>query len=75
MKIPTPEQARQLLGAIRPNEPFGARDFALIVLDLHTGLRAAELCGQRGQPARSPGVARSPGGHRKRRGGSPNPFE
>lgn len=45
MKIPTPAQARLLLGAIRPNEPFGARDFALIVLDLHTGLRAAELCG------------------------------
>ena len=45
MRIPTPDQARQLLGAIRPREPFGARDFALIVLDMHTGLRAAELCG------------------------------
>ena len=45
MKLLTQVQQRQLLGAIRPQEPFGARDRALLVLDLHTGLRSCELCG------------------------------
>ena len=45
MKLLTQTQEQQILGAIRPKEPFGARDRALLVLDLHTGLRSCELCG------------------------------
>ena len=44
MRILLPSQEHQLLNAIRPNEPFGARDIALILFALHTGLRAQELC-------------------------------
>ena len=44
MRILLPSQEQQLLSVIRPNEPFGARDRALIVLALHTGLRSHELC-------------------------------
>jgi site-specific recombinase XerD len=35
----------QLLGVIPPRSPFGARDRAMILFDLHTGLRVSELCG------------------------------
>lgn len=45
MKLLTKAQENQLLGAIRPREPFGVRDRALVILDLHTGLRSCELCG------------------------------
>ena len=45
MRILLPSQEQQLLSAIRPGEPFGPRDRALIVLALHTGLRSHELCG------------------------------
>ena len=44
MKILLPNQEQQLCGAIRPREPFGERDRALIELALHTGLRAHGLC-------------------------------
>ena len=43
MRILLPSQEQRLLSVIRPNEPFGARDRALIVLALHTGLRSHEL--------------------------------
>ena len=45
MRILLPSQEQRLLSAIRPGEPFGPRDRALIVLALHTGLRSHELCG------------------------------
>lgn len=38
-------EARQLLAAIRPGHPFAKRDRALVVFDLHTGLRVSELSG------------------------------
>ena len=44
MRILLPSQEQQLLSAIRPGEPFGPRDRALIVFALHTGLRSHELC-------------------------------
>lgn len=44
MRILLPSQENQLLSAIDPGEPFGPRDIALIVFDVHTGLRSAELC-------------------------------
>ena len=44
MRILLPSQEQQLLSAIRPREPWGARDRALIILALHTGLRSHELC-------------------------------
>ena len=44
MRILLPSQEQRLLSAIRPGEPFGPRDRALIVLALHTGLRSHELC-------------------------------
>ena len=40
MRILLPSQEQQLLSVIRPREPFGARDRALITLALHTGLRS-----------------------------------
>ncbi len=43
MRILLPSQEQQLLSVIRPREPFGARDRALITLALHTGLRSHEL--------------------------------
>ena len=45
MRILLPSQESQLLSVIRPGEPFGARDHALIRFAVHTGLRSAELCG------------------------------
>jgi len=45
MRILLPAQEAQLLSVIRPGEPFGRRDCALIRLAVHTGLRSAELCG------------------------------
>ncbi len=45
MRILLSTQEQQLLSAIRPGEPFGLRDRALITLALHTGLRSWELCG------------------------------
>ena len=44
MRILTPATVDQLLASIPERSPFGARDKALIVLDLHTGLRSHELC-------------------------------
>ena len=44
MRILLPSQEAQLLSVIRPGEPFGARDRALIRFAIHTGLRSAELC-------------------------------
>jgi len=44
MRILLPAQEAQLLSVIRPGEPFGARDRALIRFAIHTGLRSAELC-------------------------------
>ena len=44
MRILLPAQEAKLLSAIRPREPFGARDHALIRFAVHTGLRSAELC-------------------------------
>lgn len=38
----TPQQARDLLASIDRSTPTGARDYALIHLFLHTGLRAVE---------------------------------
>ncbi len=43
MRILLPSQEQQLLSAIRPGEPWGPRDRALITLALHTGLRSHEL--------------------------------
>ena len=43
MRILTPSTVDQLLAAIPQRSPFGARDRALIVFDLHTGLRSCEL--------------------------------
>ena len=43
MRILLPSQEQRLLSVIRPREPFGARDRALIILALHTGLRSHEL--------------------------------
>ena len=43
MRILTPATVDQLLASIPERSPFGARDKALIVLDLHTGLRSHEL--------------------------------
>lgn len=44
MRILLPAHESQLLSAIRPREPFGARDHALIRFAIHTGLRSCELC-------------------------------
>lgn len=44
MRILTPPIADQLLASIPPRSPFGARDHALIIFALHTGLRSHELC-------------------------------
>ena len=44
MRILLPSQEQQLLSAIRPGEPFGPRDKALILFAVHTGLRSCELC-------------------------------
>ena len=44
MRILLPVLERQLLSVIRPGEPFGSRDHALIRFAVHTGLRSAELC-------------------------------
>ena len=43
MRIPTQAIIDQLLASIPERSPFGARDKALIVFDLHTGLRSHEL--------------------------------
>ena len=43
MRILSPATVDQLLASIPERSPFGARDKALIVLDLHTGLRSHEL--------------------------------
>ena len=45
MRILLLAQESQLLSVIRPGEPFGVRDHALIRFAVHTGLRSAELCG------------------------------
>jgi len=45
MKIATRNEMEILLGGIRPREPFGARNQALLRLGLATMLRSCELCG------------------------------
>ena len=45
MRILLPYQEQRLLSVIRPGEPFGPRDRALVTFALHTGLRSHELCG------------------------------
>ena len=45
MYHPNPEELKKLLGVIDPKTPFGERDFAWIILVLHTGLRVSELVG------------------------------
>ena len=45
MRILLPSQEQRLLSVIRPGEPFGPRDRALITFAIHTGLRSHELCG------------------------------
>jgi len=45
MRILTPSATRQLLAAIPPRSPFGARDHAVIRLFAQTGLRVAEMVG------------------------------
>ena len=45
MRILSPATVDQLLASIPERSPFGARDKALIVFDLHTGLRSHELVG------------------------------
>lgn len=44
MRILLSSQEQQLLSVIDDQQPFGARDRALILLALHTGLRSRELC-------------------------------
>ncbi|MDI1289437.1 MAG: tyrosine-type recombinase/integrase [bacterium] len=43
MKVLTPSESRQLLDAVNVHDAFGARNRALLVLMLHTGLRVSEL--------------------------------
>ena len=43
MRILSPATVDQLLASIPERSPFGARDRALIIFDLHTGLRSHEL--------------------------------
>lgn len=45
MRILEPSATRQLLAAIPPRSPFGARDHAVIRLFAQTGLRVAEMVG------------------------------
>ena len=45
MRILLPNQEQRLFSVIRPGEPFGPRDRALITFAIHTGLRSHELCG------------------------------
>jgi site-specific recombinase XerD len=45
MKIAKRDEIEILLAGIRPREPFGARNQALLRLALATGLRSCELCG------------------------------
>lgn len=45
MIVPTPEEARALLAAIDPRDPFAGRDRGLLVLAGHTGLRVSEPVG------------------------------
>ena len=45
MYHPNPEELKKLLGVIDSKTPFGERDFAWIILALHTGLRVSELVG------------------------------
>ena len=40
-----PDEIRNLLHTLTPRSPFGARDLAMLVLALHTGLRVSELVG------------------------------
>ena len=45
MRILQPQATRQMLAAVRPRSPFGARDHALIRLFAQTGLRVGEMVG------------------------------
>lgn len=39
------DEIKAILGALDPNDPFGARDYALVWTLLDCGLRASEICG------------------------------
>lgn len=39
------DEIRRLLETLQPRSPFGARDLAMLLLCLHTGLRVSELVG------------------------------
>src|SRR5690554_4797633 len=43
MKVLHPDEARQLVAAVDPTDPLGARDRALTLFCLHTGVRVCGL--------------------------------
>lgn len=45
MRVLTPSEIRLILRCIPSRSPFGARDRAMLVFLLHTGLRVSEICG------------------------------
>ena len=47
MRVLTPSEIRLILHSIPPRSPFGARDCAMLIFLLHTGLRVSEICGLR----------------------------
>jgi len=59
MKVADRNEMEILLGGIRPREPFGARDHALLRLALATALRSCELCGLNVNDVWSCGKAKS----------------
>lgn len=59
MRVLCDVEIPSLLAVIRPGEPFGARDVAMLKLLQHTGLRASELCGLRVGEVFQAGVPRT----------------
>ena len=45
MRVLSDSEVPQLVAAIRPGEPFGERDQAMLRLLQQTGFRASEFCG------------------------------
>ena len=45
MRSLSASEVRRILAVIPPRSPFGARDRAMLVFLLHTGLRVSEICG------------------------------
>jgi integrase/recombinase XerC/integrase/recombinase XerD len=58
MRVLDPSEASQLLAAVDLRDPFGARDFSLVQLALHTGLRVSELIGLNHTDVLQGGMAR-----------------